>query len=136
MLANNIKTCVIGFNYISVPVNAIPAAGGLPAPNDVPVMVYDEVSLENAYNNIAREAFTCIYNVLSPDAIADPDNVNIYFDGVVLLRHDGCGGSGEGWQWVDATHTQVEFCPGPCFDITDGDPPDIGAGWGCPTMVY
>ena len=135
LLANNIKTFAIGFNFYGAHLDAIAAAGGMPPPHDIPFNVADSVTLQNAFDDIAQVAFTCIYNVQSPVATADPDNVNLYFDGVVLLRNDGCGGSGEGWQWIGATHTQVEFCPVSCDDITDGVPPSIGAGWGCPTTT-
>ena len=135
LLANQIKTFAIGFNYTSAQLDAIAASGGMPAPYNVPINATDSVTLQNAFDDIAQVVITCIFDVQSPDASADPENVNFYFDGVVLPMNDGCGGSGEGWQWVDAAHTQVEFCPVSCDDIKDGDPPDITAAWGCPTEL-
>ena len=135
LLANQIKTFAIGFNYTSASLNAIAAAGGMPAPYNVPIQATDMTTLQNAFDDIAQVVITCIFDVQSPDASADPDNVNFYFDGVVLPMNDGCGGSGIGWQWVDAAHTQVEFCPVSCDEIKDGDPPEITAAWGCPTVI-
>ena len=111
------------------------SAGGMDPPYNVPISASDTTTLEAAFNEVAEVVITCIFEVQSPDASADPDNVNFYFDGDVVPMNEGCGGSGVGWQWVDDAHTQVEFCPASCDDIQDGDPPDISAAWGCPTIV-
>ncbi len=132
LLANQIKTFAIGFNYSSEYLDAVAASGGMPPPYDVPVNATNSLSLQNALDDIVLLVFTCIFNVQGPEAITETDIINFYLDGVIVPMNDGCGGYGEGWQWVDAECTQVEFCPTLCADIKDGDPPDIMAILSCP----
>jgi len=137
LLSNQIKTFAIGFGG-GAPVaelNAIAGAGGMDPPYNVYIPAEDSTALEDAFNDIASYVVTCVFDVQSPAATANPDDVNFYFDGDVVPMNEGCGGSGAGWQWVDDEHTQVEFCAASCDEITDGDPPAISATWGCPTIV-
>ncbi len=134
LLVDQIKTFAIGFNYSSsAQLDAIAAAGGMPAPYNVPLIVTDSVTLQNAFSDIAQVTFTCIFNVQAP-ASADPDNINFYFDDAVVSHHDGRHGSGDDRLCVHAAHTQMEFCPVSCDDIKDGDPPDITPTW-CPHYI-
>jgi hypothetical protein len=94
----------------------------------------DQASLEGALEAIAASVVSCIYNVDEPDAQADPDNVNFFFDGEIVYYDEDCA-AGEGWTWVDEDHTQVEFCDEACQQLQDGDVDEISAVFGCPTEV-
>ena len=48
LLANQIKTFAIGFNYTSAQLTAIAASGGMPPPYNVPISATDSVTLQNA----------------------------------------------------------------------------------------
>ena len=135
ILANGVKTVVIGFYYDGTALAAIASAGGMPSPYNVPLAANDTTTLQNAFASIVNYVSTCVFDVQSPAASADPDNVNFYFDGVAVPMNQGCGGSEYGWQWTDSGHSQVEFCPNSCDEIQDGTPPEISAAWGCPTVI-
>lgn len=136
LLAEGIKTFVIGFGegVSEDQLNAIASNGGLPAPFNQFIEANDQASLEGALTEIANEVITCVYNIGSPDASADPDDVNFYFDGEIVYFDDGCA-VGDGWTWVDDEHTQVEFCENACEMLQGGDVSTISATWGCPTEI-
>jgi len=136
LLAAGFKTFVIGFGVGADPdqLNAIASNGGLPAPFNQFIYASDQASLEGALTEIANEVITCVYNVGSPDASADPNDVNFYFDGNIVYYDEDCS-VGEGWHWVDDEHTQVEFCEAACELLQGGTVSNIKATWGCPTEI-
>jgi hypothetical protein len=94
----------------------------------------DEASLQDALETIAASVVSCVYNIDEPDASADPDNVNFYFDGEVVPYDEDCE-EGIGWTWVDEEHTQVEFCEEACLQLQNDEVETISAKFGCPTVV-
>jgi hypothetical protein len=129
-----IRVFVIGFGegVDESQLNAIAQSGG----TDFTTFfdANDSQSLQDALEIIAASVVTCVYNIDSPDASADPDNVNFFFDGEVVLYDEGCA-EGIGWTWVDEDHTQVEFCQGPCAELQGGTVTTISAKFGCPTQI-
>jgi hypothetical protein len=113
--------------------NAIASNGGMAAPYDQFIVASDDVTLEAALTEIASDVITCVYNIGSPDATADPNNVNFYFDGAIVYYDEGCG-VGTGWTWANDEHTQVEFCGVACELLQSGGVSEITATWGCPTV--
>jgi hypothetical protein len=136
LVAAGIGVFVIGFGsgVDADQLNAIASNGGLPAPYDQFIPANDQTTLEGALNEIASQVITCIYNIGTPDASANPDDVNFYFDDVIVYYDEDCA-VGSGWTWVDAAHTQVEFCPDACDQLQDGSVDNIKATWGCPTEI-
>jgi von Willebrand factor type A domain len=134
LLAAGIKTVVIGFGTGVDPdqLDAIASEGGTPW--STYFTASDQLSLENAFDQIAASVISCTYDIDEPSAEANPDEVNFYFDDVVVAYDDGCT-TGEGWTWVDAGHTQVEFCPQACNDLKAGNIAEISARFGCPTVI-
>ncbi|MFA5762753.1 MAG: vWA domain-containing protein [Bacilli bacterium] len=130
-----IKIIVIGFGDGAEPdqLNAIANNGGMEAPYNEYIFADDDVSLEAALTEIAATVITCVYNIGSPDASADPDDVNFYFDDVIVYYDEDCA-VGEGWTWVNEEHTQIEFCAAACEELQGGTVETITATWGCPTV--
>ncbi|HUT77603.1 MAG TPA: vWA domain-containing protein [Polyangia bacterium] len=134
LLAADVKTFVIGFGsgVSASQLNAIAGNGGTSF--DTYFHAENQAQLEDAFELIAGEVISCIYDIDDPDAAADPDNVNFYFDGEVVLYDEGCA-EGIGWTWVDEAHTQVEFCEEACNQLKDGLVTIISAKFGCPTQI-
>jgi hypothetical protein len=129
-----IKVIVVGFNINtdSAQLNAIAAAGGTPFTTYLDAS--DGPSLEAALNTIGTSIVSCIFNIDAPDASANPDLVNFYFDDTLIYMDDDCS-TGSGWRWADAEHTQVEFCPDSCALLGTGDVSEITATFGCATVI-
>ena len=134
LLVNGIQTVVIGFGTGVDPdqLNAIAQEGGTPWTTYFTAS--DQASLATAFDQIATSVIGCTYDIDEPSAEANPDEVNFYFDDVVVAYDASCLG-GEGWTWVDATHTQVEFCDQACSDLKAGNISEISAKFGCPTVI-
>jgi hypothetical protein len=134
LLAADIMTFVIGFGsgVDEGQLNAIAANGG----TDFTDYLYaeDQASLEDALDAIAAAVVSCVYNIDEPEASADPDNVNFFFDDEIVYYDEDCA-VGEGWTWVDEDHTQVEFCDEACQQLQDGLVTEISAVFGCPTEI-
>ena len=115
---SNIKTFVIGFGGDVAPneLNAIAGAGGTPFPFYFDAA--DGVALEGALSMIAETVISCIYDIEEPDATADPEQVNFFFDGELVAHDNGCE-VGAGWTWADSSHTVVEFCQKSCDTLRD-----------------
>jgi hypothetical protein len=130
-----IKIVVIGFGVgaDADQLNAIAANGGMDPPYDEFIFADDTTSLEAALTEIANAVVTCVYNIGSPDASADPEDVNFYFDDEIVYYDEDCA-VGTGWTWVNEEHTQVEFCPEACEQLQGGLVENIKATWGCPTI--
>jgi hypothetical protein len=93
----------------------------------------DGDQLEDALTSIAHIVSSCVFDVDEPNASADPDKVNFYFDGDIIPHVEDCD-AGDGWTWHDEDHTQVEFCGDACDDLKDGYVSSITATYGCETV--
>jgi len=133
LLDAGIKTMVIGYteNADETALNAIAAAGGTQFTSFVEAL--DQAALENALDTIAASIISCTFELNEPDASADPDNVNFYFDGEVVPYDEDCA-QGTGWMWLDEEHTQVEFCEEACAELQGGFVDQVTAKFGCPTV--
>ncbi len=134
LVALGIRVMVIGFNVnvSSEQLDTIAANGGTTFTEYLNAT--DEASLVAALNAMGATIAQCVWNIDAPDASANPDLVNFYFDGVVLPYDEGCS-SGAGWRWANDEHTQVEFCADSCALVTGGEVDDITAIFGCDTVV-
>ena len=94
----------------------------------------DEASLEAALNSIANTVYSCVFDIDEPDASANPDLVNFYFEGEIVYYVDDCS-QGDGWTWHNDEHTKVEFCGAACDMLKDGLVDVITATFGCDTIV-
>ncbi|NMC70899.1 MAG: hypothetical protein GYA57_12665 [Myxococcales bacterium] len=132
---HGIRSFAIGFGDTSGSMadelNAIAANGGSPFTSFFPVD--DPTALVEAFDRISSEIVSCVYDIEEPDATADPDAVNFYFDGEVVGFDDPCE---NGWHWTDDTHRQVEFCGTACDELKSGEVETIGARFGCATILW
>jgi len=129
-----IKVIVVGFAFETDPaqLDAIAANGGTEFTTYI--NAGDEPALNAAFTTIGSSIINCVFNIDEPDASANPDLVNFYFDEELIPMDDDCS-SGAGWHWVDAGHTQVEFCPDTCALLASGDVEQIKATFGCDTII-
>jgi hypothetical protein len=131
----DIKTIVIGFGEdvagAEDQLNAIAAAGGTPFDTFIPCA--DQAALEDALVQISGTVVSCIFDLEDPNAAADPDKVNFYFDDEVVGYDEGCA-KGTGWQWANTEHTKVEFCDEACDRLKSGDVATVSAKFGCKTV--
>jgi hypothetical protein len=129
-----IKIIVVGFNVnmSSEQLNNIAANGGTTFTTYLNAS--DEPTLVDALNSIGTAIVDCVFTIDEPDATANPDLVNFYFDGVPIPMDADCS-SGSGWRWANDDHTQVEFCPDTCDQITNGEVDMITATFGCDTVI-
>jgi von Willebrand factor type A domain-containing protein len=134
LLDAGVKSIVIGFGGDSSlqKLNVIAANGGTQFNKYIDAQ--NQAQLQAAFEEIASSVVACIYDIDEPDAKADPDEVNFYFDGDVVGYADDCSG-GVGWTWVDNTHSQVEFCDQECEKLISGSVNNISARFGCPTAA-
>jgi hypothetical protein len=129
-----VKVIVVGFNvvWVAETLNAIAANGGTEFTTYLNAS--DEAELNEALATIGATIVSCVYTIEEPDASANPELVNFYFDGELIPMDDDCS-SGTGWRWANEEHTQVEFCPDSCALIADGDVDMITATFGCDTVI-
>jgi len=127
-----IKTFVIGFGAAvdADQLNAIAANGGTEFDTFFPAD--DEAELYDALETIASAVISCVFDIEEPEATANPDDVNFFFDDEIVYYDEDCA-AGVGWTWVDDDHTQVEFCEAACQQLEDGLVDEISAIFGCPT---
>jgi hypothetical protein len=92
----------------------------------------DEASLQAALDSVVNTVYSCVYNVDEPNASANPDWVDFYFDGELVLYVEDCS-QGYGWTWHNENHTQVEFCGAACDQLKDGEVDEIVAAFDCYT---
>jgi hypothetical protein len=130
----DIKVIVVGFNvvYVAETLNAIAANGGTTFTTYLNAS--DEPTLTAALATIGTSIIDCVFTIDEPDASANPDLVNFYFDGELLYMDEDCS-SGSGWRWVNDEHTQVEFCADSCQEIKDDLVDTITATFGCETII-
>jgi hypothetical protein len=128
-----IKTIAIGYSESAdaAAMDAIAANGG--SEFTTYLSANDEDALIGAFETIAGSIVSCVFEIEEPDASADPENVNFYFDDVVIPYDEGCAAE-TGWTWVDEAHTIVQFCDAACADLQGGGVDSVSAKFGCPTI--
>jgi hypothetical protein len=132
LLLAGIKTVVVGYNGADdATMNAIAVAGGSPFGTYLPAS--DESALQGALETIGAALVSCSFGVDVPDASADPDAVNLYFDGELLPYEPGCV-TGTGWDWADEAHTRIQLCSGPCDELRAETVDNVKARFGCPSV--
>jgi hypothetical protein len=135
---HGIKSFVIGFddpsgeNVSEAQLNAIAANGGTPYTSFL--LASSQAQLESAFDEIAAQVVSCVYSLADPGEEANPDEVNVYFDGVPVGFDEGCVNGG-GWDWTDGTHTAIEFCSGSCAELQSLTVENINVTFGCPTII-
>lgn len=131
---SGMKTFVIGYgdDVEENQLNAIAKAGG--TTRETYINVSNQNELQEALDGIAATVVSCTYDIDDPSATADPEKVNFKFDGEIVPRDDGCA-QNKGWNWVDESRTQVEFCKEACDELQSGSVNKVSAEFGCPTEV-
>jgi hypothetical protein len=137
LFTQNIMTVAIGFgeDVDADQLNAIAANGGTPFTEYMVAADRDE--LLEAFVDIVALTISCRFEI-DPQQIGDDEMdrnlVNFYFDGETLPMDDDCR-QGEGWTWVNAERTIVEFCEQACDDLKYGEVIEITGRFGCDTKV-
>ncbi len=133
LLSKGIKTFVIGFGSGVSPaqLNAIAKNGGTGFNNYF--IASNQAQLQQAFDSIASSVISCDFSLKEPTATADPDNVNFYFDNVVVPYDDNCN-QNTGWTWSDDTHTKITFCEKACEELQNGQVNTVSAKFGCPSI--
>jgi hypothetical protein len=134
LLAAGIKTITVGYgdNADEEALDAIAAAGGTEFDEYLPAV--DSEALQDALETVGGSIISCIFEIDEPDASADPDNVNFYFDDEVVPYDEDCA-AGVGWTWVDPPdNTMIEFCEEACNELQGGLVDEVSAKFGCPTV--
>jgi hypothetical protein len=136
-LANEgVHTFVIGFGDGVDPsqLNAIAASGDTPFKDYL--IASDTASLQGAFEQIASAVVSCVFTLEPEDPTqVNPEEINFYFDTEHVPFDQSCA-AGEAWRWVDETEkTTVEFCPGACDLLQSGKVQEVGATFGCPTII-
>ncbi len=90
--------------------------------------------IRTRFREIAGAVASCDFDIGELDPDADREQVNFYFDGLVVPM-DPDGPCDAGWRWVDAERTRVEFCGEYCDRIMTSGVRNIGAKFGCPTVL-
>ena len=131
----HIRSFAIGFGDTSGDMarelNAIASNGGTEFTEFFSV---DEAGeLRGALDSISASIMSCVYDVSDHDAVADPDEVNFYFDSELVGYDATCS---NGWRWTDASHLQVEFCGASCARLREGEVADVEGRFGCPTIYW
>jgi hypothetical protein len=134
LVAMGIKVIVVGFAFDSDPaqLDAIASNGGTEFTTYIDAA--DEPALNAAFTAIGTSIINCVFDIDAPDASANPDLVNFYFDEDLIPMDADCS-SGSGWHWLDVEHTQVEFCPDTCELLASGEVAEIRATFGCDTII-
>jgi hypothetical protein len=130
-----IRSFAIGFGDTSGDMarelDAIAANGGTEFTTFFPVT--EDGALQAAFDTIASSLVSCFYEIDEPDATADPNQVNFYFDGEVVGYDVTCA---NGWRWTDDSHQEVEFCGTACTRLMEGGVTTIEARFGCATILW
>jgi hypothetical protein len=99
---------------------------------DTYLVASDGDELQDAFEAIASSVIGCVFTIDEPEATADPENVNFYFDDEVVPYDPDCE-YGVGWTWTDETHTEVLFCDEACVELQGGSVGTVSAKFGCPS---
>jgi hypothetical protein len=137
-----ITTIMVGFGsgVSTTTLNAIGSNGGFTGyPSGNYFTAENATEFEAALEDIVADIVPCTYPVDTSDPGIDPDEVNFYFDGVIVPFNSDCNttppGVGVGWRWTSPAKDEVEFCVNTCQDLKDGSVDDISATFGCPSVV-
>jgi hypothetical protein len=132
---HGIRTFVIGFgDGATSKLNNIAAAGGTPFNKYIPAA--NQSQLQDALITIAGTVVSCTFEIGEPDASADPDQVNLFFDDTVIGYDEDCA-QNKGWSWADASNTRIELCEAACEELRGGTVKNVRAEFGCPSVpVY
>ncbi|MCP4683954.1 MAG: VWA domain-containing protein [bacterium] len=98
------------------------------------IQVENEQDLTEALELITGLITACVFKIDNLEEDADPDQVNIYFDGKVIGRDDDCA-KGKGWTWTDKNYDEIRFCEEACEELRSGDISNITAKFGCDAVV-
>lgn len=136
LLGNGVHTMVIGFGggVDAYKLNGIAKNGG----TDLETYMFaeNEMQLEAAFQTVSDAVIPCTYELKTPDASADPDQVNFYFgDDPVPFYENGNCDTVDGWVWKDAAHTEMSFCGTYCTKLKSGSVDRVTATFGCPSYV-
>ena len=101
---------------------------------DVCLFTKSEEAHVDVHADMAGAIVSCSFEIEEPDATADPDNVNFYFDDVVVPYDEDCA-AGTGWTWANEDNTEVLFCEEACAELQGGGVEVVSARFGCPTIV-
>jgi hypothetical protein len=129
MYADRIRTFVVGMSTAAVEwgdvLGQIATRGG----TEQFYPAEDPSQLQTAFEAITGMVATCEFD-LNPSDAADPNQVNFYFDGVVVPRDPT---NTNGWNWVD--EDTIAFYGTPCDQIMSASVGTISAKYGCPTII-
>jgi hypothetical protein len=133
LLAGGVQVFVLGIGTSSFAdvLDAMAVAGG----TEHAYFAEDPATILPTFEDIAGMAATCEFDVSEPDPSADPTLVNFYFDDVAVPGDNTDGTCDDGWGWMNAEHTRVQFCGDYCTAIMTGTVGSIRATWGCPTII-
>jgi hypothetical protein len=73
---------------------------------------------------------SCSFELRDPNASADPDKVNFFFDGTPVPYDADCA-VGDGWKWNDDSHSAITFCANACKKLNEGEVATVSAEFGC-----
>jgi hypothetical protein len=147
MHTDGVTTIMVGFSVdatYETTLNAVGLNGGYsPYPaassGDYYFTAEDSTTFETALEEIVSNIVPCTYPVDTTGPDINPDEVNFYFDGVVVPYNPDCStmppGPDVGWMWTSPAQDEVEFCTSTCQELKDGDVEDITATFGCPSIV-
>ena len=138
---HGIRSFAIGFGDTSGDMarelNAIAENGGTPFTSFIPIQ--EEGDIQAAFDDIASNIASCIYDLAPPGEGVDEDEVNFYFEtdtsppgGEVVGFDPTCTA---GWRYTDDTHLQIEFCGPHCQRLMDGEVNNVVARFGCETIL-
>ena len=141
--SGGVTTIMVGFGSGVSPSTLLAIAnnGGYPSYPPAGYFTADNAAqLEAALQSIVNDVIPCIYPVPPPSSPDyDPDEVNFYFDGVLVPYNSDCNqtppGVNVGWRWTTPAQNEVEFCTITCQEIKDGNVTDITATFGCPSST-
>jgi hypothetical protein len=111
--------------------NAIAANGGTTFSEFWPLD--DATDVGDALEQVFDEVASCVFNVESEEATAEPELVNVYLDTELVPYDDECV---DGWRWVDLSYEQIELCGMNCDLFLEGIIPGPDGTVGCPTVDY
>jgi hypothetical protein len=96
----------------------------------------DPDTLIATLQEIAAQTTECTFDVdwssLAEGTSTDPLLVNVYADGEVIPYSPDCSDPG-GWRWLD--EDTIELCSGSCHDYRWGIISELGATFGCDTVI-
>ncbi len=132
LLREGVRTIAVGYGA-GAPgraMNAIAQAGGTLFDEYLPAA--DQAGLVDALSSIADSISSCLLEVDSPEAIQQPELVNLFLDGDVVPNDADCLEEA-GWAWTNEEHSEIELCERTCEDA-QGGAAEVVLRVGCPTV--